>query len=131
MNRVTKRRRVTTTGESRPSRVVVPHRFSQNVINQLSALSGDDFNITFMKTLTSHHWGAIIFAGEIIDRAYHVEFVNLGANVVTQQTREINQLRSWLKKIYNIDYVGSAAAGSAADTPDTERSLLNPKSYSE
>lgn len=35
------------------------------------------------------------------------------------------------KKIYNIDYVGSAAAGSAADTPDTERSLLNPKSYSE
>ncbi|MBE9103571.1 DUF305 domain-containing protein [Nostoc sp. B(2019)] len=107
------------------------NRFGQNVINQLSRLSGDDFNIMFMKTLTSHHWGAIIFAGEIIDRSYHVEFVNLGANVVTQQTREINQLRSWLKKIYNIDYVGAAAAGSAVDPPNTEHNLLYPESHSD
>lgn len=105
------------------------NKFSQNVINQLAGLSGDDFNITFMKTLTSHHWGAIIFAGEITDRAYHVEFVNLAANVVTAQVNEINQLRGWLKNIYNIEYVGAAAAGSAADTPDSERSLLNPENY--
>ncbi len=107
------------------------NKFSQNVISQLAGLSGDDFNITFMKTLTSHHWGAITFAGEIIDRAYHVEFVNLGANVVTAQAEEINQLRGWLKNIYGIDYVGADAAGSAANTPDPERNLLNPENDSE
>lgn len=107
------------------------NRFGQNVISQLEALSGDDFNITFMKTLTSHHWGAIILAGEITDRAYHVEFVNLAANVVTEQVDEINQLRGRLKNIYHIEYVGAAGAGSAAITPNPERSLLNPKKHSE
>lgn len=107
------------------------NRFGQNVISQLSALSGDDFNITFMKTLTSHHWGAIILAGEITDRAYHVEFVNLAANVVTEQVDEINHMRGWLKNIYKIEYVGAAAAGSAADTPEPERNLLNPENDSE
>ncbi len=84
-----------------------------------------------MKTLTLHHWGAIILAGEITDRAYHVEFVNLAANVVTEQVDEINQMRGWLKNIYHIEYVGAAGAGSAAITPNPERSLLNPKNHSQ
>lgn len=101
------------------------NNFSKNVVNQLSALSGDDFNVTFMKTLTSHHWGAIEFGGEIIDRAYHTEFVELATNVITGQVNEINQLRSLLKNVYGINYNGAFSAGSTAIDP--EPSLLDPQ----
>lgn len=101
-----------------------PNKSSANVVSQLAALNGDDFNITFMETLTSHHWGAIEFGGEIIDRAYHNEFVNLATDVITDQVDEINQLRSMLKKDYGINYNGAAAAGASAVDP--EPSLLDP-----
>lgn len=100
------------------------NKFSENVLSELAAQSGDNFNVTFMKTLTSHHWGAIELGGEIIDRAYHNEFVDLGTNVVTAQVDEINRLRSMLKNDYGITYNGAFSAGSAAIDP--EPSLLNP-----
>jgi uncharacterized protein (DUF305 family) len=99
------------------------NKFSDNVLNQLAGLNGDDFNIAFMKSLTSHHWGAIELGGEIIDRAYHNEFVNLATDVVTNQVDEINQLRSMLKNEYGINYNGAASAGASAVDP--EPSLLN------
>lgn len=101
-----------------------PNNFGRNVVSQLEALNGSDFEIAFMETLTSHHWGAIEFGGEIIDRAYHQEFVNLATNVITEQVGEINQLRSMLKEVYGIDYNGAPAAGSASVNP--EPSLLAP-----
>jgi len=102
-----------------------PNKFSANVLNQLAALNGDNFNIAFMETLTSHHWGAIEIGGEIIDRTYHQEFVNLATNVITSQVGEINQLRSMLHQVYGISYNGAFSAGSAAVDP--ERGLLDPQ----
>lgn len=104
--------------------IPTPNKFSMNVLRQLQALNGSDFEIAFMETLTSHHWGAIEFGAEIIDRAYHQEFVNLATNVVTTQVGEINRLRSMLKEVYGIDYNGAFAAGSAVVNP--EPSLLAP-----
>lgn len=100
------------------------NNFGENVVNQLASLSGSEFEIEFMKSLTSHHWGAIEFGGEIIDRAYHHQFVDLGASVVTEQVNEINQLRTMLREVYGIEYVGAAAAGSASIDP--EPNLLDP-----
>lgn len=101
-----------------------PNNFSRNVLGKLEGLNGSDFEIAFMENLTSHHWGAIEFGGEIIDRAYHQEFVKLATDVITEQVGEINQLRTMLKEVYGIDYNGAAAAGSAAINP--EPSFLAP-----
>lgn len=100
------------------------NKFGMNVLKQLELLSGSEFEITFMKTLTSHHWGAIQFAGEIIDRAYHHQFVELASDAVIAQVDEINQLRKMLLEVYGIKYNGSTSAGSAAVDP--EPSLLAP-----
>lgn len=101
-----------------------PNNFSKNVLSQLESLNGSEFEIEFMKALTSHHWGAILFGGEIIDRAYHNEFIELGSNVITEQVNEINQLRNMLSKFYGIQYNGATGAGSSSVDP--EEVLLAP-----
>ena len=100
------------------------NNFGRNVVKQLESLSGSQFEIEFMKALTSHHWGAIIFGGEIIDRAYHNEFIELASNVITEQVDEIEQLRRMLREIYGIQYNGATGAGSSSMEP--EPSLLAP-----
>jgi len=100
------------------------NKFATNVVNELASLNGRQFEIVFMKTLASHHWGAIEFAGEIIDRAYHHQFVDLAADVVTAQVSEINQLQNMLLNVYGVEYNGAAAAGSASVDP--EPGLLDP-----
>lgn len=100
------------------------NKFGMNVLNQLESLSGSEFEITFMKTLTSHHWGAIQLVGQIIDRAYHHQFVELGSDAAIAQVDEINHLRKMLLEVYGIEYNGSTSAGSAAVDP--EPSLLAP-----
>jgi uncharacterized protein (DUF305 family) len=100
------------------------NNFGRNVVKQLESLNGSEFEIEFMKTLTSHHWGAIEFAGEIIDRAYHNEFIELASNVVIQQAGEITQLRRMLREVYGIQYNGATPAGSSSMEP--EPSLLAP-----
>lgn len=103
-----------------------PNKFGAEVLAQLEALNGSQFEVTFMKTLVSHHWGAIILGGEIIDRGYHHEFIDLAADAVTSQVDEINQLRSMLRNVYGIRlYRGAAAAGSAVESVDAPPSLLS------
>ncbi len=90
------------------------NKMNASELSRLGALNGSRFEIEFMKTLASHHWGAIIMGGEVIDRAYHHRFVDLAADIISAQTREINQLRTMLQNVYGIQYRGAAAAGSAA-----------------
>lgn len=90
------------------------NKINASELSRLGSLNGSRFEIEFMKTLTSHHWGAIIMGSEVIDRAYHHSFVDLAADIVSAQTREINQLRNILQNVYGIQYRGAAAAGSAA-----------------
>lgn len=90
------------------------NKMDASEVSRLGALNGSRFEIEFMKTLASHHWGAIIMGGEVIDRAYHHNFVDLAADIVTAQTSEIAQLQTMLRNNYGIRYRGAAVAGSAA-----------------
>ncbi|MBW4623366.1 MAG: DUF305 domain-containing protein [Cyanosarcina radialis HA8281-LM2] len=93
------------------------NKMNASKLSQLNSLNGSQFEIEFMKTLISHHWGAIILGGQIIDRAYHHRLVDLAADIVSAQTQEINELQNMLKNVYGIQYEGAAAAGSAVVYP--------------
>ncbi len=61
----------------------------------LKGKTGDDFDKTFISEMMSHHQGAIDMASLALTNAKHQEVKDLAQNIVTAQTSEINEMRSW------------------------------------
>lgn len=56
---------------------------------------GDDFDRAFVSEMIEHHQGAIDMATLAATRAKHPEIKKLSANIVTAQTAEIQQMKTW------------------------------------
>ena len=82
----------------------------QRQLHQMAAMSGEEFEIAFLKEMIQHHWKAVIRASGCIDRAYHHELVALCAQIVEAQTAEITQMRTWLCHWYHICHYGPKGA---------------------
>lgn len=63
----------------------------------LKGKSGDAFDRAFIEMMIDHHQGAIDMAKLIPAQAKHAELKQLGADIITAQTREIEMMRGWLK----------------------------------
>ena len=70
-------------------------------MSRLQDLQGADFEITFMRTMTRHHWAAVREAGKCVENAYHKELVSLCDGIVSGQLAEIRQLNTWLCQWYD------------------------------
>lgn len=57
----------------------------------------DDLNKTFLEAMIPHHEAAIEMA-RALERSNKPELVNLGRNIVTVQSVEIEQMKKWLKE---------------------------------
>lgn len=68
-----------------------------NMTEQLKSKSGDDFDKAFIEMMISHHEGAIIMAKLAPARAKHDEIKKLSEDVISAQTKEINDMRQWQK----------------------------------
>jgi uncharacterized protein (DUF305 family) len=64
-------------------------------IEKLAGLSGADFEIRFMESMTRHHRKAIVEAKGCLDRAYHSELADLCQGIIAGQSAEIAQMQSW------------------------------------
>ncbi len=62
----------------------------------LQDTSGDAFDQAFIEMMIEHHQGAIDMANLIPTRAQHDELRKLGEDIITAQTKEINEMRQWL-----------------------------------
>lgn len=69
----------------------------------LEPLSGDAFDQAFLKQMIMHHAMAVMMARPVIANAPHQELKNLGASIIADQTREIGQMRTWLKEWYGME----------------------------
>lgn len=56
---------------------------------------GDEFDKAFIEMMIAHHQGAIDMANLIPGRAKHEEIKKLGQDIVSAQTREINEMKKW------------------------------------
>ncbi len=63
--------------------------------SNLKDKTGDDFDKAFIAEMITHHQGAIDMANLAKQNAKHDEIKNLADAIVTAQTKEINDMKSW------------------------------------
>ena len=62
----------------------------------LSNLTGDQFDAAFLEQMIIHHQGAIAMAQMVKATSKRPELLKLADDIITAQTKEINQMNSWL-----------------------------------
>lgn len=65
------------------------------MMNSLQGKTGDDFDKTFITEMIAHHQGAIDMANLAKTNAKHDEIKSMANDIVTAQTKEITQLKTW------------------------------------
>lgn len=63
--------------------------------------NGDDFDKAFIQEMTIHHRGAITMAEAALKNAKHEEIKQMAQDIITAQTKEINQMKQWQVQWYN------------------------------
>lgn len=66
-------------------------------LEELRALSGEEFEAGYVNRIIPHHEGAVEMAEMVVDRAPHEEVRRAAARIVEDQEREIEQLTSFLR----------------------------------
>ena len=74
----------------------------QRQVEQLSKLSGAEFEKMFMRMMSEHHATAAVDAVECLLKAYHPEMLNMCAMMLGAQGDEIAQMRVWLCQWYAV-----------------------------
>ena len=67
----------------------------------LKPLSGKDFEIKFLQEMIVHHQSAIDMAQLVPSHTKRPELNTLANNIIQAQTREIDEMKQWLKQWYN------------------------------
>lgn len=65
---------------------------------ELSGLSGDEFDKAFLELMIEHHQSAVAMARPGVSGAGREEVKNLALEIVTTQTKEIDQMKKWQKE---------------------------------
>lgn len=76
----------------------------QQMLRELDALNGADFEKTFMREMSDHHWMAIEMTVLALPSFAHAPLVDMGLTIIHDQAAEIQELRTWLRDWYRIDY---------------------------
>ena len=85
-------------------------------MGKLQSLKGDAFDQEFMKQMRMHHATAIEMAQLVSSRATHQELKDMAQNVISSQTKEINDMTGWMKSWYGIDLAQSSSMGGGGMT---------------
>jgi len=92
----------------------------------LDQLSGDDFDKAFLSQMIMHHGMAVMMAQPAAAQSAHQEAKDLAQGMITDQTREIAQMRGWAKDWYGTDVPDPMAMmdrsmGQGQGTPGGDR----------
>ncbi|HRJ06221.1 MAG TPA: DUF305 domain-containing protein [Candidatus Saccharibacteria bacterium] len=85
-----------------------------DMTSSLKNKTGDDFDEAFISGMIAHHQGAIDMANLAKQNAKHSEIKNLANDIVTAQTKEINEMNSWQAK-WGYDSSGSTNSSHSMD----------------
>lgn len=64
-------------------------------MENLEALSGEEFDIAFLDSMIMHHPGAIYLGHEAQSRGYHRVLISLAKKISAEQIKELNLMRKW------------------------------------
>lgn len=112
----------------------LPCVFTQNSSLRLGANMMGDLDRHFIEQMIPHHEDAVLMAELALVKADHEELKALAENIKREQSREIEEMRSWYKEWYGTDVpesvmeVGGMGQGMMGDGADLE-SLENAKLF--
>jgi len=66
----------------------------------LAGKTGDDFDKAFLAEMIMHHKGAVDMAEAALQNAKHDEIKQMADAIISAQTNEINQMKSWQEAWY-------------------------------
>ncbi|WP_240134722.1 DUF305 domain-containing protein [Streptomyces sp. MUM 178J] len=73
---------------------LMPGMATQAQLEQLRAARGTVFDELFLKLMITHHQGAVTMAAEVLSEGNNVLIEEMAADVIAQQTSEINRMRA-------------------------------------
>jgi uncharacterized protein (DUF305 family) len=65
-------------------------------MKKLDALSGNAYDLEFIKQMIPHHEGAVVMAKEALQKSEKAEIKALANSIIKDQEAEIKQMRDWL-----------------------------------
>lgn len=74
-----------------------------DMMEQLSGKTGDNFDKAFIATMIMHHQGAIEMAGEAKVSSGRGEVKKMADDIIAAQTKEINEMKIWYKSWFKTD----------------------------
>lgn len=80
-------------------------------MKHLERLSGEDYEIAFMRAMIRHHWAAVRESEKCLSNAEHAELLALCRSIKDAQLEEISTMQNWLAQWY--DRAGGRPAGTA------------------
>jgi len=66
----------------------------------LEGKTGDEFDKAFIQEMIVHHEGAVTMAESLLVNTSRPELLQLGNDIASAQTREIEMMRGWLRDWY-------------------------------
>lgn len=66
----------------------------------LAGKTGDEFDKAFLSEMIMHHEGAVAMAEAALANAKHDEIKSMANAIISAQTTEINQMKSWQSSWY-------------------------------
>lgn len=66
-----------------------------DMMDSLNGKTGDDFDKVFISEMIVHHQGAIDMANAAKTNAKHDEIKRMADDIISAQTKEINQMQAW------------------------------------
>jgi uncharacterized protein (DUF305 family) len=76
----------------------MPGMMSETELRQLMATKNQDFDLTFLEMMTTHHQGAIEMANTELRDGALPEVKRLAQQVIDAQQAEIDQFEQWQKE---------------------------------
>ena len=74
------------------------HEAMSGMMSGLEGKKGDAFDKAFLDEMIVHHEGAIQMAEVLLTQTTRPELIELGNNIITAQTGEIEMMKQWSKE---------------------------------
>lgn len=92
-------------------------RSLQRDLDELTSLSGDDFDKTFLVALGLHDAEALAQASDAVLHAFHADVIDTARLTLSAKADEIALVRVWLNQWYGITEVSWSALDGVTTTP--------------